>query len=111
MPNIIVGKYKYIDPKEERYLGHEFEKNGVRSLDKRCEYCGKWFTFDIKNVHEWGNNIRLGFNGQPEKIHCGNSLCEDYHVRVIAHERKENEKWTQRGVKLYFQLKGRGIIR
>jgi len=110
MANIIVDKWRFIPETEELYLGYEFEKNGKRALQKRCDYCGKTMIFDIKNIESWGDNIKMGFNGWPEKIHCGNSLCQDYHRRVILHQKKEAKKWAERGKRLFFSLKKAGAI-
>lgn len=110
MPNIIVGRYKYVDPDKEMYLGHEFEKNGKRSLDKRCGYCGEWFTFDIKDLISWGDNIQRGFNGWPEKVHCGSEHCQEYHRRVKQHERRMLAELHERHLKLFIDLQNKGLI-
>ncbi len=110
MPNIIVDRYKFVDPDKELYLGYEFEKNGKRALEKRCDYCGKWMVFDIKDIHKWGDNIKIGFNGMPEKVHCGSLHCQEYHRRVLAHERKQAEEAAERGVELFKKLKKQGMV-
>jgi hypothetical protein len=92
------------------YLGHQFEKNGQRAHEKRTDYCGKWITFDIKRVEDWGDNIKYGVNGQPEKIHCGSSLCQDYHHRVIAHQKRQDAMYAEQGKKLFFFLKKKGLL-
>jgi hypothetical protein len=110
MAIIITTKYKKIDPEKELFLGYQFEKDGNRSIDKRCDYCGKWFTFDVSECDEWGDNIQFAFNGVPEKVHCGSSHCEEYHRRVLLHQKKENEKWARLGERLFFNLKKQKII-
>lgn len=110
MPNIIIDKWKLVDPNKEPYLGYEFEKDGKRVLQKRCDYCGKWITFDIRGVESWGDNVKMGFNGYPEKIHCGSLLCQDYHHRVLLQEKRDQEKWARRGERIFLDLKKAGVI-
>lgn len=107
---IQVGKYQKIDPQKEMHLGHQYERNGERAIEKRCDYCGRYFFFDVKNIDQWGINFKLGFNDVPEKIHCGSSHCCDYHVRVLAHEQNVNKALERGGVKLYRELKQAGVI-
>lgn len=110
MTAIITGKWNFVDPKEEKYLGYEFEKDGNRALQKRCDYCGAWTTFDIKNVHEWGSNLKMGFNGWPEKVHCGSEHCQDYHQRVVTHEEKIRVINAKRHERLFFDLRSQGVV-
>lgn len=111
MPNIIIGKFKEVDPETELFLGHQFDRNGERAIEKKCDYCGKYFTFDVKDVESWDDNVKMGFNGYPEKVHCGSSHCEYYHYRVLAHQQRENKKWAERGKKLFFLLQKAGIVK
>ena len=110
MPNIIIGKYKFIDPDKEMYLGYGYEKDGKRALEKRCDYCGKWMTFDIKNIHLWDDNIKMGFNDVPEKIHCGSAHCIEYHRRVLAHEKAQSEMANEKGIGLFKNLLKKKVI-
>ena len=64
------GKWKTIDPDDEMHLGYQHEKNGIRHIDKRCEYCGKWISFENSKLNELDANVKVGFNGELELIHC-----------------------------------------
>lgn len=107
---IQMGRYQKIDPDKELHLGHQFEKNGERSIEKRCDYCRKYFTFDVKNIDKWDGNVKLSFNGVPEKIHCGSTHCQDYHVRVLAHEERSKKILEKSGLALYMRLQQQGIM-
>ena len=104
------GSWKYVDPSKEQYLGHQYEKDGKRAHDKRCDYCRVYMVFDIKNVHEWGDNMKMGFNDWPEKVHCGSSHCTEYHRRVKIHEEKQARLRAQHNTNLFFDLKRQGVI-
>lgn len=105
-------RYLKIDPeaKGEMHLGHQYEKDGSRSIDKRCDYCGKWMVFDCKNYLDWGTNVKIAFNGVPEKVHCGSAHCCDYHHRVIIHQEKLKRELAERHERLFFSLKGKGLV-
>lgn len=108
---IKVGSFTKVDPEEEMHLGHQFEKDdGRRSIEKRCDYCGKWFCFDVKQVFEWGNNVKISFNGVPEKVHCGSAHCCDYHHRVIKHQRKVKKDMIDTNERLFNKLKKKGLL-
>lgn len=85
---IQVGRWKKIDPEKEMHLGHLHEKDGHRAHDKKCDYCGRWMTYDIKSIHLWGDNVKMGFHDWPEKVHCGSQHCIEYHRRYLKHEDK-----------------------
>lgn len=110
MPIIQVGKYHKIDPNKEMHLGHQYEKNGQRAIEKRCDYCGKYFCFDVKNCDKWDSNIKISHNGVPEKIHCGSTHCQDYHIRVVAHEKKMDSIAENAGYNIYRKLVQKGIM-
>jgi hypothetical protein len=107
----IAGKYSKIDPDKEMHLGHQFQKeDGERSMDKRCDYCGRWMTFDCKKYESWGDNVKISFNGWPEKIHCGSLHCQEYHRRVVIHQEKLKKEMAQRHFGLFQRLKKQGVI-
>jgi hypothetical protein len=98
-----------VNPNKELFLGHQYDNGEKRAIEKRCDYCGRWFCFDVKDWESWGDNIKFAFNGIPEKIHCGNSLCQDYHHKVLIYQNREDEKWRKRGDKLFIDLKQAGV--
>lgn len=110
MPEIIIDRWKYVDPDKRPYLGHQYEKNGKMAWHKRCEYCGVWMTFDIKNMQTLGDNLRIGHNGVPEKIHCGSSGCQDYHHRVLKHEASTLNHFNKATERMYNRLKKQGLV-
>lgn len=60
-----IGKrIRSIDP-EGRFVGYVREMDGVLIREKRCRYCGKWFTQAMPDG--------------IEPAHCGNSACEYFH--------------------------------
>lgn len=107
---ILIDKFKEVDPDKECFLGHQFEKDGTRAVDKRCDYCGKWFCFDVTKIDDWGTNIKRGFNGVLEKVHCGSEHCQDYHYRVIRHQQKMEKELEERSFSLYSSLKSQGVL-
>lgn len=112
--SIILGGWSKVDPAKEQHLGHIFEKDGKRAHDKRCDYCGTWMTYDVKNIAMWFENIKMGLNGWPEKVHCGSSHCIEYHRRVQAHEVKVRAEAARvleiRMQKLALALKDRKLV-
>lgn len=91
MPNIISSKYREIDyrslPKHQKFLGYRFQKDGKTAGDKRCDYCGKWFSWEASQMERYILDRRWNFQ-MKEPIHCGNSLCWDYHMRYLKHVQK-----------------------
>lgn len=110
MARIIIGKYKAVDKDREMYLGHKHEKDGKMAHEKKCNYCGSWMCYDIRDIDSWGNNVEPGFDGRPEKIHCGSSICQDYHHRVLMHEKRQSELYAARGMDLFRKLKKQGVL-
>ena len=110
MSIIVAGKWAKVDPAKEQHLGHIFEKEGKRAHQKRCDYCGDWMTYDVKNIHEWGDNAKIGLNQWPEKVHCGSAHCIEYHRRVLKHE--ENVKAQAKRVmdRYFFKMKKKGLV-
>jgi len=107
---IIAGGWKKVDPDKEQHLGHIFEKDGKRAHDKRCDYCGRWMTYDIKNIHEWGSNAKMGLNDWPEKVHCGSEHCQEYHYRVIRHEEKVKAQAKAAMDRIFLSMKKQGVV-
>lgn len=105
-----VGNWKKIDPEKEMHLGHLYEKDGKRALDKRCDYCGRWMTFDVKNIQAWGDNVKMGHNNWPEKVHCGSEHCQYYHARVLKHEKRMEEEAKRRREAIFFKLAKKGLV-
>lgn len=58
------------------FSGHRFIVGDRNRLcgEKRCIYCGRWFTWQDK-----------------EPSHCGKMACEDFHWRRIRHEQNISE--------------------
>lgn len=104
------GRYRFISPDKKLYLGYAYEKENKLAMDKRCEYCGRYFCFDVKKCDEWRDNIKIGFGGWPEKIHCGSLHCQDYHRRVLAYQEKMQKNLEQKHFGLFQQLKRVGVI-
>jgi len=107
---IASGRWSKIDPEKERHLGHIYERDGRRAHDKRCDYCGKWMSYDVKNIATWGDNAKIGLNNWPEKIHCGSTHCTDYHVRVMRHEEKVKEQARRAADAMFFKLTKAGLV-
>lgn len=107
---IQIGKYQKIDPEKEMHLGHQYEKNGERAIEKRCEYCGRYFCFDVKDMERWGDNVKLSFNGIWEKVHCGSEHCRQYHQRVLAHEEKMKAYQEKISLRLFRDLRRGGSL-
>jgi hypothetical protein len=105
-----MGGWQRVDPAKEAHLGHIHEKDGKRAHEKRCDYCRAYFTYDIKAIHLWGDNLKMGFNNWPEKVHCGSEHCQDYHHRVKLHEKRQAEAMARSTGNLFFDLKRQGLI-
>lgn len=110
MPYIIGEKFKRVDPDKELFLGEQHERGGQRCIDKRCDYCGRWISFNVRDVWKWGDNVKRSFNGLPEKVHCGNGLCQDYHVRVLAHKQRVTREMMEAGRRHFERLKRKGLV-
>lgn len=84
------GKSVEIDG-NKRFCGHRFLLKQQLYGDKRCIYCGKWFHWSQEDGHKWikAQNIdNMNVDSVLEPLHCGNSHCEDYHVRYLRHQEK-----------------------
>jgi hypothetical protein len=83
--------YKQIDPRflcrKDRYLGEKFTNFDHLAGEKKCDYCGKWFSWSTQNIDKYIVERRWDFN-RKEAIHCGSGHCWDYHMRVLKHEHK-----------------------
>lgn len=107
---ITAGRWTKVDPEKEKHLGHIFERDGKRSHDKRCDYCGKWMCYDVKDIHFWGDNVKIGLNDWPEKVHCGSAHCVEYHVRVLKHEETVKRQARQAADRMFSKLIKQGLI-
>lgn len=107
---IIMGGWNKVDPDKEMHLGHLFEKDGKRAHDKRCDYCGRWMTYDLKNIHEWRENVKIGLNDWPEKVHCGSTHCVEYHRRVVANEDKIKAEARAVADARFFKMMKLGLV-
>lgn len=108
---IVANRWTKIDPQKDPHLGHMHERaGGQRSHDKRCDYCGKWIVYDVKNIAEWGDNVKIGLHRWPEKVHCGSTHCTDYHKRVLKHEEKLKEQTARASERLFLKLKKKGVL-
>jgi hypothetical protein len=106
-----MGSYKYISPDKELYLGHMWTKNGKTGHDKRCDYCGKWFAYDMNDAHTWGNNRKYNkLNGRYEKIHCGSEHCKDYHEKVLFWQEKKARMDDKDMFALFTDMKNKRIL-
>lgn len=110
MSLIIAGGWNKIDPDKEMHLGHIHEKDGKRAHDKRCDYCLKWMVYDIKDIASWKENIKMGLNDWPEKVHCGSDHCVEYHRRVIKHEEKIKAQAKRIADARFFKLAQMGLV-
>jgi hypothetical protein len=103
-----------VDENKELFLGHQFDNGEFRAVEKRCDYCGKWFTFDVKDITKWGNNIKTAFNGLKEKVHCDSEHCKDYHNRYLVHmikmQKELDAQVDRNGMKMFKDLKRKGVI-
>lgn len=124
--SIHVGKFEEIDPVKNRFLGYRFARNGKVCGDKKCDYCGRWFSWDISNVEKYILERRWNdVKGEP--VHCNNSLCQDYQNRWIKHNQRlatnaeyRASNWVERekrrgkeekdAVKLFMSLKEKGVV-
>lgn len=105
-----MGSWKKIDPEKEMHLGHIHEKDGKRAHDKRCDYCGHWMAYDIKDIASWRENIKMGANDWPEKVHCGSEHCVEYHRRVLAHEERVKAQMKKIADARFQKLSKMGLI-
>ena len=110
MSIILAGRWTKIDPQKEPHLGHIHERDGKRAHDKRCDYCGRWMVYDLKNIADWGDNVKMGIHGWPEKVHCGSSHCTDYHNRVMKHEKDLIQRQRLAADRLFKKLKKQGVV-
>jgi len=104
------GSWKFVDPSKKPYLGYKYENNGKQAHDKRCDYCGVYMTYDIKNIAAWRENVKLGHDGWPEKVHCGSTCCVEYHRRVQAHEANQAKRVVDYNQGLFTKLKKQGVV-
>lgn len=121
--------YTQIDPnklcRRDRYLGEKFSNGEHLAGEKRCDYCGKWFSWSTQNIDKYIVERRWDF-GRKEAIHCGSGHCWDYHIRWLRHnhrmrtsmeyresnfiERKKREGVDERDAFTLFQrLKAKGV--
>lgn len=119
--------YIEIDPKTGKFFGHRASNGLVTAGDKRCDYCGKWFSWSDANMEKY--ILQRRWNQQKgEPIHCGNSLCHDYHHRWLKHclkmatdiayresnfierEKRRNNIQEKDAWKLFQTLKGKGVV-
>lgn len=110
MSLIVAGRWTKIDPVKEQHLGHIYEKDGKRAHDKRCDYCGKWMCYDVRDIAAWGDNVKIGLNGWPEKVHCGSDHCIEYHSRTLRHEEKLKNIVKRETDRMFFKMKKMGVI-
>ena len=96
MPNIIVDRYQEIDGAKAGFLGYRFKKGQKVSGDMRCLLCGKWFCWTLSKVESYILERRWD-DRRGEPVHCGNSMCHDYHRRYLNHvERlKKNAQYRE----------------
>lgn len=104
------GRWQKVDPQKERHLGHIFERDGRRSHDKRCDYCGRWMCYDLRKVAEWGDNSKIGLNNWPEKVHCGSTHCQEYHRRVLKHEKRIQADARRIADERFLRLVKKGLV-
>lgn len=128
MINIIVDKHQELDGAREKFLGYRFKKAGRVSGDMKCLLCGRWFTWTISKVESYILERRWDeMRGEP--VHCGKSMCHDYHRRYLRHVERlkrdaqyredhfvqsearkhavdENSMWA-----LFQRLKKKGLVR
>jgi hypothetical protein len=122
--------YVQINPelvkREDRYLGERFTNGERLAGEKKCDYCGRWFSWSEQNLEKYLLERRWdAARGEP--IHCGKTGCWDYHIRWLKHVRKMNtsheyraknfiERKTREGtderdaIKLFNRLKARGVV-
>ena len=111
--NIIVDRYKDVDPVAPRYLGERVQKRGRLCGQKRCDYYGEYFHWDSANKEKYILSRNWNFK-KGEPYHCGNSRCEDYHRRWLRHQERlmnEPDYMQQHSMNLFKQLKKRRFVR
>ena len=94
--------------KQDRYLGEKFSDGQHVAGEKRCDYCGKWFSWSTQNLDKYITERRWDF-ARKEAIHCGNSLCWDYHMRWLKHEKKLRESAEYRETNFVERKKREGM--
>jgi len=101
----------------KRFCGHRFLLKQKIYGDKRCIYCGKWFHWSQDDAHKWikADNIdNMNLDTVLEPLHCGNSMCDDYHQRYIKHQlklaREQEILQEHRTMTLFKSMKSAGVI-
>ena len=84
MPAVIVDKYQEIDGAKNGFLGHRFVKGERLAGDMKCPLCGKWFSWVLSKIETYIIERRWDYR-KEEPVHCGNSMCHDYHMRYLKH--------------------------
>ena len=83
--------YAQINPsllrRQDRFLGEKFSNGDHLAGEKRCDYCGKWFSWSTQSMDKYIVERRWDFR-RKEAVHCGSGHCWDYHMRVLKHENK-----------------------
>lgn len=124
------GGFRALSVEEKGYLGYQYVRDGIIYGDKRCDYCGKWFSWTMKQrakyIENWNWKIEKGApvrrkNDQgvveiltdvinEEPIHCGSEHCQDYHNRVLKHEQRLASGDHEYYHELYKKMKEKKII-
>ena len=111
--------------RRDRFLGEKFSNGEHLAGEKRCDYCGKWFSWSTQNIDKYIVERRWDFS-RKEAVHCGSGHCWDYHIRWLRHEHKLRtsmayresnfiERKRREGVdekdafKLFHRLKAKGV--
>lgn len=127
--------FKSVGLTDRLHLGYQYEKDGHIYGDKRCDYCGKWFTWtterksrymeDFNWKVEEGQPKRIMIGNKPdgtpilrkvytshneEPIHCGSGHCNDYHARVLQHEKNVAEENDKHFMNVYKNVKQAGVL-
>jgi hypothetical protein len=102
---------------QSRFCGHRFLLKQHLFGDKRCIYCGKWFHWSFKDIQkavDRDNVDSLNVDNIIEPLHCGNSMCADFHKLCEVEQikkMKEREKYeAEYHYELFKSLKRRKII-
>ena len=113
MAHIIGQSYADIDPLDRSigkpFLGHKHVKGDDMAHEIRCTYCGKWVTYHMKDIWRYINEERWDFR-HDRLMHCGNSMCRDYHDLVMQDKREKLAEMERESPKLYFNLKKKGLL-
>lgn len=112
--------------KAHPFLGWRFAKPGKLCGDKKCDYCGKYFSWDSANIERY--ILERRWEGtKKEPVHCNSTHCQDYHNRWLVHmkrlkenpeyreanyvQRKSREGYDEKKVyRLYQRLKQQGLV-